>query len=88
MWSATRSNFFIILIEAYKNHTATVLHHRAKKSVVFISAIPGQPFEHECLHEKIERKQTGKPANSEQGKGKSAECFMMWPVGTSILGES
>ena len=71
------SSFFIILIEAYKNHMATALHHRAEKSVVFISTILGQPFEHECLHEKLERKQTGKPANSDQGKGKVLSVFMM-----------
>ena len=71
------SNFFIILIEAYKNHMATALHHRAEKSVVFIIAISGRPFEHECLHEKIERKQTGKPANSDQDKGKMLSVFMM-----------
>ena len=45
------------------------------KSVVFIGAIPGQPFENECLHEKIERKQTEKSENPDQGKSQCAEGF-------------
>ena len=40
---------------------------QGEKSVVFIGAIPGQPFEHECLLEKIERKQTEKPENPTTG---------------------
>ncbi|MBH73829.1 MAG: hypothetical protein CMM57_09285 [Rhodospirillaceae bacterium] len=48
---------------------------QGEKSVVFIGAIPGQPFEHECLREKVERKQTEKPENPDQGKSQCAESF-------------
>jgi len=43
---------------------------RGEKSVIFIGAVSGQPFEHECLHEKVERKQTEKSENSGQSKSK------------------